>query len=470
MTTASHDIATAILRILQRPTHDDNPQAWINARLGEHTWSKQAEIAASVVTNTRTAVKSCHGIGKSFIASRLALWWIDTHRPGEAIVVSTAPTYAQVHAILWEEIRKGHRKGALAGKVLKSDEWQDDAGDIVGFGRKPADANEHGFQGIHRLYVLVILDEACGIPKQLFTAAEAIVTNENCRILAIGNPDDPGTEFGKVCRPGSGYNVISVSAFESPNFTGETVPDPLPKLLVSRDWVDDKRRRWGESNPLWKSKVLGEFPEIGENTLIHPAWITRAQQADMPAGAPRTLGVDVARFGTDKTVICLREGPRARIVKRINHSPTTVTTGTVMQLQRELSTPVAQVDGVGVGGGVVDMLAEYGAPAVDMQAGAAAFGEDAHRFKNVRAQWYWGLREAFEAGEIDLDPNDDDLAGQLAELRYTLDSRGQIVIESKDDMKKRGVNSPDDADALMLAFATQPPDGTRTGSHMFDIG
>lgn len=418
------------------------------------------------------AGKSMIPTHNSFLASRIALWWIDAHPPGEAIVVSTAPTYAQVHTILWEEIRKGHRKGQLPGVVLKSDEWQDPSGNIVGFGRKPADTDEHGFQGIHRRYVLVIIDEAGGVPKQLFTAAEALVTNDDCRILAIGNPDDPGTEFSTVCQPGSGYHVTTISAFDTPNFTGEPVPDYLSKLLVSPEWVEDKRRRWGEDSPLWKSKVLGEFPDVSTNTLIRPGWITDAQNANLAATtSPLTLGVDVARFGTDKTVLCLRRGPHVRITRTIDISPTTQVAGEVIATQRQVladtgHVPVAQVDTVGVGGGVADTLREQGALVVDMVAGAAA--QDPKRFVNARAEWYWQLRNLLEAGELDLDPHDDDLAGQLAGLRYEVTSKGQIKIESKDAMKARGMSSPDRADALMLAVGTPP--ARRTGTHFFDIG
>lgn len=444
-----------------------DPIAWTQERRGAHVWSTQGEILHSVRDNTRTAVQSCHGIGKSWTAADVALWWIDAHEPGEAIVVSTAPTYAQVHAILWEEIRKGHRSANLPGVVLKSDEWQLDNGDIVGFGRKPADQDEHGFQGIHRVYVLVIADEACGIPKQLFVAMEAIVTNADCRILAIGNPDDPNTEFGAVCKPGSGYNVVKVSAFDTPNFTGEPIPEKLSKQLVSVDWVDDKRRRWGTDSPLWKSKVLGEFPEVSSNTLIRPEWITAAQQRELPPSLPCNLGVDVARMGTDKTILSLRQGGRYRITRTINVSPTTQVAGEVIALQQATlaesgALPTAQVDTVGVGGGVADMLRETGWPVVDMVAGASA--QESKRFVNARAEWFWQLRGLFEAGMVDIDPNDDELASQLGALRYEYTSRGQIKIESKDDMKARGMPSPDRADGMMLAFGTPTPPKQQQGT------
>src|SRR5262249_50646982 len=158
-------------------------------------------------------------------------------------------------------------------RVLQSDEWKLDDGTLVGWGRKPADTDQHGFQGIHRRYVLVLLDEACGIPEQLWTAVEAITTGADCRILAIGNPDDPNTEFGKVCNPGSGWNTIRISGFDTPNFTDEPFPDALRPLMLSPEWVEDKRLRWGETSPRYIAKVLGEFPEIGDDTLISPRWI-----------------------------------------------------------------------------------------------------------------------------------------------------------------------------------------------------
>jgi hypothetical protein len=454
--------------------HINDPAGWIRTRLGEHPWSKQQEIAEAVVNHRRTAVKSCHDSGKSFIASRLADWWIDVHPPGEAFVVSTAPTYKQVHAILWEEIRKAaksaERRGKkLPGRVLQSDEWKLDDGTLVGFGRKPADTDEHGFQGIHRRYVLVIIDEACGVPDQLWTAVETITTNADCRILAIGNPDDPNTEFGRVCKPGSGWNVIQISAFDTPNFTDEPVPDGLRPLLLSPEWVEDKKRRWGVESPRYTAKIMGDFPDIGDDTLIPPSWIEAAQLRTCEPTIQQALGVDVARFGTDRTIIMRAEGPIIRCVGSHAKQATTETTGHVVAATRDLIGGYEiRVDGVGVGGGVVDQLAEQGYSVLDMQAGAGA--ADREHFLNARAEWYWGLRQRFEDGDIDIDPDDDELAAQLGAMRYKFTSRGQIQIESKDDMRKRGLPSPDRADAVMLAVAHVPEinDGNVVQADEFD--
>lgn len=435
-----------------------NPVGWVNDRLGEHLWSKQREIAESVVTNRRTAVKSCHSAGKSRIASRIATWWIDVHPPGEAFVVSTAPTYPQVHAILWEEIRNAAKvavaKGdPLPGRVLQSDVWKLDDGTLVGWGRKPADTDEHGFHGIHRRYVLALIDEACGVPRQLWTAVEAITTGPGCRILAIGNPDDPNTEFGDVCKPGSGWNVVGISAFDTPNFTDEDVPETLRPLLLDRDWVEDKRRRWGAESPRYTSKILGDFPDIGVDTLFPPSLIEAAQQRTLEPQGRAVLGVDVARYGTDRSVIYLRRGPVIRLHAESSKEPTTATTGRVVAARTETRADEIRVDGVGVGAGVVDQLTEQGQPVLDMQAGGRATEPD--RFLNARAEWAWLLRDMLESGDVDLDPADDDLAAQLGAIKYRYTSRGQIQVESKDEMRKRGLPSPDRADAAILT-ATSP--------------
>ena len=116
--------------------------------------------------------------------------------------------------MLWEEIRRLHKRGALPGEVQRSDRWLDEQGRLVGLGRRPPDHAESAFQGIHRQFVLVILDEAGGIPAWLWTAAEAITTGEDCRMVAIGNPDDNSSEFARVCLRDQGWHTIRISAFD----------------------------------------------------------------------------------------------------------------------------------------------------------------------------------------------------------------------------------------------------------------
>lgn len=443
----------------------EDPVGWVNDRLGEHVWSKQAEIMESVRDNRRTAVPSCHSAGKSFIAARIAAHWIETHPPGESFVVTSAPTGPQVKAILWKEIGRAHAHGGLVGRTNQTEWWlkpPQSKEELVAYGRKPADYDEAAFQGIHARYVLVILDEACGMPTNLFDAGDTLISNENSRMLAIGNPDDPVTEFAEVCKPGSGWSVIPISVFDTPNFTGEEVPGHIRELLVSRLWQEEKLRKWGADNPMYIAKVLGEFPEVTAGGLISIKWIKEAQERELKPTRPVELGVDVGG-GTDRNVIACRRGPVVRIVER-NHDPDTMRSlGRVMQQIRETKATETKIDAIGIGAGMCNRaneiahdttettnVRERAGTIVPVKVGMPANeGED---YKNLRAEGYWNLRERFREGNIDIDPNDEDLVAQLVDLRTVPNSTGKIQIESKEQMKKRRKASPDEADAVMLAF------------------
>jgi hypothetical protein len=263
----------------------NDPVGWMVSH-GGFMWSKQRQVANSLVANRYTAVHSCHGTGKSFDASALACWWLDVHKQGEAFVVTTAPTWNQVHAILWREMRKLHRKAGLDGRLTLDARWyMGDSGhgiklgdeELVAYGRKPADYDQAAFQGIHARYVLVIIDEACGVPKLLYDAVDSLVTNDNSRVLAIGNPDDPASQFNEVCKPGSAWNPIHISYLDTPAFTGEEVPDWLTELLISNTWVEERKKAWGENSPTYVSKVLGEFPDVSDDTLLSPGLLLSCQ-------------------------------------------------------------------------------------------------------------------------------------------------------------------------------------------------
>lgn len=442
----------------------DDPVLWLEERLGGFAWSKQREVAKSVAEHRYTAVPSSHDTGKSYIASSIAAWWLDSHRAGEAFAVTTAPTWNQVHAILWREIRKLHSRGELPGRTTLDARWYIGGSgrpghpdeQLVAYGRKPADYDQAAFQGIHAKYVLVIIDEASGIPKLLYDAVDSLATNEYARVLAIGNPDDPASEFAKICRPGSGWNVLQVSAFDTPAFTGEEVPEWLLDLLVSPTWVEERKQRWGESSPTYISKVLGQFPDIGEDTLIEPRLIREAEQRDLSAlmkDDPGQTGWDVARYGSDLTVGYRCSGGVIRKVYEGSKQSTMKTAGVIKkEVEPHKGKVPAWVDVIGIGSGVVDRLWEQkvrGVSAFD----AAAKAYDSGRFVNRRAEVFWSLREAMERGEIDLPAagEDDDLKAQLGAIKWKVNSDGRIQIESKDEMKKRGLPSPNHADAAVMS-------------------
>ena len=450
-----------------------DPVGWVRDVLGESMWSKQAEICESVVHNPHTAVQSAHGVGKSWVASRIIAWWLAVHPPGSAFVVSTAPTYKQVHAVLWRYLGQIHRKAGLDGHITMKDEWyigpKGNEKELVAFGSKPADYDPTAFQGQHATYMLVVYDEGCGIPFTIYDAGDSMASNKHSRSLAIGNPTDPSAHFAKMCAPGSHWNRLKISAYDSPVFTGESVPEEMLTNLVDSDWVERKAKEYGLSSPMYAARVLGEFPEISDDSLIQPKWVEAAQEREIERNGEPKLGVDVARMGEDETVAFLREGGWARVVWSAHKQSTMVTAGHVVKLIDEINTErpwnegvVAQIDADGLGAGVYDRLIELGYDVAEYRGGMPAIDSD--RFANRRAECYWMLKEMFEAGEIDIDPDDDVLASQLQSLKWTLTSKGQIKIESKEDMRKRGMPSPDRADALMQSCAAdyllmpeQPP-------------
>ena len=196
-----------------------DPSTWVQDRLGETIWSGQKRILTSVRDNRKSAIKTCHEVGKSFIAGRITGWWLDVHLPGEATVLTTAPTGAQVSAILWKEIGRVHTKGGLPGRTNQTNWWLPVTQangkikeELVAFGRKPADMNPAAFQGIHAKYLLVLMDEACGVAGELWESIESLIANDMSKIVLLGNPDFPGTEFEVACKPGSGYNVVQIGA------------------------------------------------------------------------------------------------------------------------------------------------------------------------------------------------------------------------------------------------------------------
>lgn len=200
-----------------------DPVAWVEGRLGEHVWSKQAEVMRSVAANKLTAVQSSHGVGKSHLASRIVGWYLDTHAPGEVFVVTTAPTWHQVRAILWRYIMQMHVKGDLPGHVTQQAEWKIGP-ELVAFGRKPADTDNQGMQGIHApIGVLAVIDEGSGVPDQIFNAIDSLVTTPESRTLVIGNPDSVSSRFHRVCTTEPGWNRIKISSSDTPAITGEAV-------------------------------------------------------------------------------------------------------------------------------------------------------------------------------------------------------------------------------------------------------
>lgn len=373
-------------------------------------------------------------------------------------MVTTAPTAPQVRAILWREINRAHRKGNLPGRTNQT-EWHID-GELVAFGRKPADYEPTAFQGIHARFVLVVLDEACGIPESIWRAAGSLAANEHSRMLAIGNPDDPAAYFASVGKPDSGWTVISINGLESPNFTGEWVPDGLSDLLLSHAYEEELRQDAGEDSPVYKSKVLGQFPDDAADGVIPLSFVRACQRLDREWTpqqlTPVELGVDVGAGG-DETVVRERRGAVAGR-KWAKQTPDW-SDGVALVLEAIEATGATRVkvDVIGVGWGIVGRLKElkaqgqHRAEIIGVNVGEGS--RDPTKFPKLRDQIWWEVgRGLSQSHGWDLTGVDEKTVAQLIAPQYHRDSSNRIQVEPKAETKKRLKRSPDDADALLLAY------------------
>lgn len=455
-----------------------DPVGWVESRLGEQLWSKQREILESVRDHRRTAVHSCHGAGKSHIAARASAWWIDVHPPGSAFVVSTAPSWSQVRAILWRYIGQVHRKAKLRGRVNQTEWWLGD--EMVGYGRKPADNDEEGFQGVHAVYVLVIVDEAAGIPSTLWVAILALLTTIDCRVLAIGNPDYEGSAFSKMCSPGSGWNVVHIDGLATPNFTDEPKPEGAP--LLDQSWIDDLVKDYGQESPQYAAKVRGLFPADRTDGTVPWSWAHACRAVDVtskltPLRVPVELGVDVGG-GSDLTVIRERCGPVAGRRWSVNTEDSEIIVDRILEAIRVTQATAVKIDFGGVGFGVTGSLRARCDREITwpVRIDAVQFGatpKDPDKYLNVRAEMWWEARERSKdrawflgaTDDQDVPLVDDRTMADLCEPRWFENKRDLIQIEDKDKIRKRLGRSPDDGDALVLAFYDPPaaaPEGTTT--------
>lgn len=459
-----------------------DPALWIEERLGIQLWSIQKLVAQSLAATKKTAVKSCHSVGKTYLAALLICWWIDVHPSDDTVVVTTAPSNTQVKKIMWEYVRKLHAKHHLSGNVSENAEWKSDDRNVVGYGRKPADTNMNVMQGEHKKYTLVVIDEAGGIPANIWVGADAITTMDTNRILAIGNPDDPNNEFGNIFLKKQGYDdwaKFSISAFESPNFTDEKkdLPEELLSRLISPTWVNAQEAKWGKTSRLYVTRVLAQFPEESFDSLISGQSILDAQDRTIiPSDSTRPLlGVDVARFGGDLNVAVSNTGGVVRVEDVWDKTDLVESARRVDRLARAIGASEIRIDGIGVGAGVVDGLNDIDQNLyLVLEINGSGASPDLRRWYNYRAFLYDNLRDLLREGAATLptpvEPDDEaqTLSDELEGMRYKF-MRGALLMESKDDMRKRGVKSPDFADALTYAMAPFDVENPMAGYNEGDL-
>jgi hypothetical protein len=466
-----------------------DPAGFVRDRLGARLWDAQVEILEAVRDHVRVAVRSCNGSGKTYVAAHVVLWWLMAFP--ESMVITTAPTERQVREVLWREIRRAYRgnEKLIDGKLTRTTLELGDKHYAHGISTNEPER----FQGFHEGNILFVVDEASGMREDIFEAIEGSMTSAGARLLLLGNPTALGGTFYEAFhRRRDLWHTLHISAFDTPNVKSGEIEVPG---LVSPGWVEDAALNWGEESPMYQVRVLGEFPSEGEDSLIalrlieaavdtgkptpsdnptlrlskggdgnnarDPVHVRRAQyrlrepqDALETRLAPIELGVDVARFGNDRTVICARQGERVLSLEAFSRQDTMATVGRVVEAVRRYgpgAVEAVRVDTIGIGAGVVDRLRELGVAGV-AAVNVSERARNPEQFVNLRAELFDGLRQRFQEGRIQI-PDHPDLIAELSTLRYSFSSSGQIRLESKDALRSQGIASPDHADALMLAFA-----------------
>jgi hypothetical protein len=467
--------------------YQNDPQAWLADVLGKRWYSKQAEIVDSFMSSSRTAVKSANGCGKSAVVADLITWIVATGVPAETLCIVSAPTLSQIEKVIFAylKVNKGLADSmgmTLPGRITETLAWKldgDNGAEFLVFGKRPSDQDiVSSFQGTRKRNTYVFLDEAGGLPTDMFTAAEAVATGAGSRILAIGNPDRRGTEFHRIFTDpqlSQDWSLHTISAFNLPTFTEESVyPDAEEQKnflsgLTSVDWVEHKKRAWGEDSARYKAKVLGEFPDEADNTFFGQVVIDKGFDTEIPEDDNErpTLGLDVARFGSDENVLYINRGGRVRVVDKWSKLDLIETARRVHGFAQRYMASVLNVDVNGVGGGVVDALlrldefadAVYSVGAINNSTASP----DNARWTNARAYYYDTFRELLADGRLDLDYEDHQLRDEMISQTYHFSARGSITMTSKDEMRKSGMASPDSLDAAILSTIDHRHEGPRPG-------
>ena len=429
---------------------------WFSQRiLCARPWGKQQEILRALQAHDYVAVRSCNGSGKTFTAALATIWWLCAH--DEALVVTTAPSDRQVRELLWREIRHLHRRnGEMIGGKLTMNRLEFSE---KRFGYGFSSNSTERFQGFHSENMLVIVDEASGVEEYVFDALLGSMTSENAKMLMIGNPSSlAGTFYDAFHKKRKRWTTIHISAFDTPAFQdhrgegAETVD--IPAGLATPKWAQMIADQRGEQSAEYQFRVLGEFPDEADDTLIALRLVEAAvdREVFVADSGDTVMGVDVARFGSDQTVSVVRRGSEVLDVTAFGRSDLMGTTGRIIDTARRFGVVTMHIDEVGLGAGVLDRVRELkSVNAIGVN--GASKPRDRERYLNLRAEMYSGLKQRFMDGDISI-PDDAELISQLASLMYSYTSRGQLQIESKDQIRSSGRQSPDKADALALAFAT----------------
>lgn len=393
------------------------------------------------------ATASGHGIGKSCLTAWLILFIMSTRAHAKGVVTSN--TSDQLRTKTWAELGRWYKLCATrdwfvynAGRGNMSlvskhspETWRVDA-------MTCREEQAESFAGLHAANStpFYLFDEASAVPDVIWEVSDGGLTDGEPMRLVFGNPTRNSGKF---------FECFNRNKHRWLNFQIDSRDVAGTNKELFAQWVDD----YGDDSDFVRVRVRGVFPRAGSMQFIPGDLVQEAMRTDhMPyvyESMPRLLGVDVARFGDDQSVIVRRQGRKVWPMRKFRGLDTMQLAAVVIEEIRSFDPAAVFVDGVGVGAGVVDRLRSLGYSVFDVQSGASA--QDKQRYRNKRAEMWGEMREWLK--DTPTLPDDRDLESALTGLEYGYTVSGQIQLESKADAKARGLASPDEADALAMTFA-----------------
>jgi len=427
----------------------DHPVEFVRHIFKVEPTSQQIElINIATKPNGRVAVKSATATGKTSTLAWLTFYFLLCYPDCKGLV--TAPTASQLFRVFRSELCLWHGKMEPVFQdmfeIMNEKVFVKGKKDTQFFSWVTGTAeNKESFAGLHAQKVVLMVDEASALPSSIFDTLYGTLSSGDTSFILVSNPVRAEGAFYDLFHQEDSrktFKCLTFTSFDSPN--------------VDTNWIDEIRAYYKEDSDFWKMRVLGEFPLVSEAQFISTDLVERAFSTVIAPqdyhNFPRILGCDVARFGSDCSVIVDRQGPKVHNIISYKGLDTVAFAEKILNYItiNKHAFQCIPVDGIGVGAGVVDQLKRFSVPVMDVNVGSSP--RDIKMYANLRAELWGELKDWLGVASI---PTDSELRDQLVGINYSFNSKMQILLESKKDMKRRGTVSPDKADALSLTFAPQ---------------
>ena len=428
------------------------PSEWAREVLGAVPTEQQMQAGRALVERRRVSIRSGHGTGKSTFMAWCVLWFLSTHFPAK--VPCTAPTSHQLDDVLWSELAKWHRiMGERSPQLGQSFVWSKGAFSLAAatsesfaVPRTARPERPEALQGFHAENILFLIDEASGVADAVFEVAEGALSTHGAYVVMCANPTrQSGYFFDSHHKMRAEWAPLHWNGEDSPN--------------VSRQYVENMAKKYGAQSPVYKVRVRGDFVTAADGVIsLELCEAAKIRDVVLNDAAAVVWGLDVARFGDDSTALAKRQGNWQLEPVREWWGKDTMQTVGLLKAEWD-ATPSAKrpkainVDVIGIGAGVVDRGKELSLPVVGVnvaEAESIRHGGDVS-FNRLRDELWWRGREWLEARDCRL-ADDDETIAELTTPRYKFLSSGRIQVERKDELRKRGVKSPNRADAWLLTM------------------